>query len=183
MEKRAFPEKIESDRVVLRKHDPSLAETMFRYVDMDRERLRVFLPWVDQTKAVEDESKYIQMTHEGWANGTLFDYGMFDRTTGVYLGNAGLHTIQWDHECCELGYWILGRYEGKGYVSEAVLSLEKTCFEMGFHRVEIRCSSRNARSASIPKRLDYALDGILRENAIERGHYRDTLVFGKLNHP
>ena len=181
MDKKAFPERIESERLALRKHDLALAKTMFRYVDTDRDRLRVFLPWVDPTKTVEDIRGYIQRTQDGRKDGTLIDYGMFDPVSRVYLGNAGVHAIQWNHECCELGYWILGQFEGKGYVSEAVRLLERTCFDLDFHRVEIRCSSHNERSAAIPRRLGYTLDGVLRENAIEFDHYRDTLVFGKLN--
>lgn len=181
MDKQAFPECISSDRVVLKKHAPALAETMFRHVDMDRERLRLYLPWVDATKTAEDEVKYIRMTHEGWADGTLFDFGMFERASGKYMGNIGLHAIRWEHACCELGYWILAEFEGKGYVSESVSLQEKTCFGIGFHRLEIRCNSRNERSAAVPRRLGYALDGTLRENVVEHGEYRDTLVFGKLN--
>lgn len=180
MDKQSFPEQLESERVVIKKHDLSLASTMFRYVDTDRERLRIFLPWVDGTRTVEDEVAYIKMTHDDWDNGRLFDFGMFEKSTGIYMGNVGLHTIQWEHDCCELGYWILGTFEGRGYMSESVALLEKTCFDMGFHRIEIRCSSLNERSASIPKRLGYHLDGVLRGNAVEHGRYRDTLVFGKL---
>lgn len=181
MDKKPFPTELASERLVLRRHELELAQTMFRYVEEDRERLRAFLPWVDSTRSVDDTLAYIRRTHEGHADGSLADYGLFDARTGDYMGNVGMHAIQWDHGCIELGYWILGRYEGKGFMSEAVRLLEQACFDMGFHRIEIRCNSNNARSASVPRRLGYTLDGTLRENAIEHGQYRDTLIFGKLN--
>ena len=181
MEKKPLPERLESEHLLLRQHDPSFAALMFQYVDEDRERLRRFLPWVDATKGVADILDYIQRTQVGRAEGTLFDYGMFAPASGLYLGNAGVHALEWNHACCELGYWIRGEYEGQGHVTEAVRLLERACFHLGFHRVEIRCSSRNERSAAIPKRLGYSLEGTLRENAPELGRYRDTLVFGKLN--
>ena len=81
---------------------------------------------------------------------------------------------------CELGYWILGDFEGQGYMSEAVRVLEAACFAVGFHRIGIRCSSKNARSAGVPRRSGYTLDGTLRQHALERGERRDTLVFSKL---
>lgn len=180
MERKEFPELITSPRLELRKHTQDLAETMYSYVDQDRERLRMFLPWVDMTRSVDDETAYIKMSHASWEKGTLFDYGLFERETGTYLGNIGVHNIAWAHDRCELGYWILGKFEGKGFVSEAVEALEKVCFGMGFHRVEIRCCSINPRSAAVPRRLGYSLDGTLKENTIEQGNYRDTLVFGKL---
>ncbi len=181
MDKQPFPLELASERLILRQHDPSLADIMFRCVDEERERLRVFLPWVDGTRTAEDTRAYIQKTRDGHADGTQVGYGLFDPRTGEYMGNAGMHAIQWEHRCIELGYWILGRFEGKGHMSEAVRLLERACFDLGFHRVEIRCSSANARSAAIPRRLGYTLDGTLRENAIEHGQYRDTLVFGKLS--
>lgn len=181
MERKEFPELITSPRLELRKHTQDLAETMYRYVDQDRERLRMFLPWVDTTRSVDDETAYINISHASWEKGTLFDYGLFERETGTYLGNIGVHNIAWAHDRCELGYWILGKFEGKGFISEAVEALEKVCFGLGFHRLEIRCCSINPRSAAVPRRLGYSLDGTLKENTIEQGRYRDTMVFGKLN--
>lgn len=180
MERKTFPELIASPRLELRKHKLELAETMFNYVDQDRTRLRIFLPWVDAVNSVEVEANYIRMTHAGWEKGTLFDYGLFERETGTYMGNVGVHNIAWAHDRCEFGYWILGKFEGKGFTSEAVEALEKVCFGLGFHRLEIRCSSHNPASAAIPRKLGYALDGTLKEDTIEQGAYRDTLVFGKL---
>ena len=181
MERKKFPELIASARLELRKHVPELAETMYSYVDQDRARLRIFLPWVDKTLSVADSAAYINMTHSTWEKGTFFDYGIFERETGTYMGNVGVISISWQHDRCEFGYWILGRFEGKGFVAEAVSALEKVCAGLGFHRMEIRCSSGNQKSASVPKRLGYALDGTLKEDTIEHGAYTDTLVFAKLN--
>ncbi len=183
MERKTFPELIVSPRLELRKHSLELAETMYRYVDQDRARLRIFLPWADAVNSVEVEANYIRMTHANWEKGTLFDYGIFEKATGTYMGNVGVHNIAWAHDRCEFGYWILGKFEGKGFTSEAVEALEKVCFGLDFHRLEIRCSSHNPKSAAIPRKLGYALDGTLKEDTIEQGAYRDTLVFGKLKKP
>jgi ribosomal-protein-serine acetyltransferase len=153
---------------------------MFRYVDQDRERLREFLPWVDQTKTVEDEAGFIRMTHEKWETGELFDFGIFRKSDGTYLGNVGVHSISWQHHRCELGYWILGNFEGQGYMSEAVRALEAELFGLGFNRIEIHCSSSNLKSAAVPKRCGYQLEGVHRQDTIELGEYRDTFVFAKL---
>ena len=180
MEKKKFPQQISTERLELRQHSEDQAPTMFSYIDLDRDRLRQFLPWVDFTKAVDDSLSYIKMTLEKWDKFELFDYGIYRKSDGLYLGNVGVHTISWPHQRCELGYWILGLFEGQGYMSEAVLGLHQAAFEIGFNRVEIRCSSLNLKSASIPKRLGYLLDGTLRQDAIELDKFRDTLVFSKL---
>lgn len=180
MNKQNLREVLTGERIELRKHSVSMAQTMFDYVQADRDRLDQFLPWVQYINTVEDELNYIKSTHKRWEEGTLFDYGIFDKTTNIYMGNVGVHTIKWNHECAELGYWILGKFEGHGFMSDAVKLLEAELFRVGFHRVEIRCSDINARSANVPIRCGYHLDGMLRENAIEKGKFRNTKVFSKL---
>jgi RimJ/RimL family protein N-acetyltransferase len=182
MEPFQFADRLDGDRIYLKKHDLSLAKTMFEYVDRDRKRLELFLPWTDYIHSAEDEENYIRSTHDKWEQMVLFDYGIFTKDTNRYMGNVGVHTIQWEHNCCELGYWILGDFEGQGFMSESVQVLDKYAFDNGFHRVQIRCSSINERSSAVPTRCGYVHEGTFRENAIERGKYRDTKMFSKLAH-
>ncbi|MGK5087825.1 GNAT family protein [Bdellovibrionota bacterium FG-2] len=181
MERKHLPFQIESERLWLKKVDAAHAQAQFDYIDQDRVRLAEFLPWIPHIKTVEDEHKFILQTQACWAEFKRFDYGLFRQTDGEYLGNIGVHSISWSNDCCELGYWILGKYEGQGYVSEAVSALENMLFTEGFHRIEIRCDPLNARSAGVPKRCGYALEGHLREDSLADSGYRDTLVFGKIN--
>lgn len=171
-------EELLGKRLVLRKHDSNLADTMYEYVDRDRARLRLHLPWVDLTRSAKDEENYIEMTAEAWKNHTLFDYGLFRKDDGVYMGNAGVHTIRWQERRCEVGYWILSAFEGKGYMSEAVCLLEDEMFRLGFERIEIRCNSKNERSASIPRRNGYRLEKVIRKEEAPEDR-RDTFVFAK----
>jgi RimJ/RimL family protein N-acetyltransferase len=168
------------ERVILRKHELALAETMFNYVDRDRDRLGVFLPWVGAVTEVAHEEDFIKNMQKAWDDFTDFDYGIFEKSSRTYIGNIGVHTIRWPHDCCELGYWILGDFEGKGFISDAVRTLEKHLFEVGFHRIEIRCNSNNERSAAVPRRLGYKFEGQLREHMKIKSGWRDTLVFSKI---
>lgn len=181
MDKKTFPEEIFSERIILRKHKMEVAASMFKYVNRDRVRLGRFLPWVPFIREVEDEKKYIESTHEKWDQGTMFDYGLFRKDDEMYMGNVGIHTIHWDHEHLELGYWILGDYEGKGYIAEAVKALEKVAFDLGFQRIEIRCDPANARSAAVPQKCGYRQEGHFRKHAKDKdGNLHDTLIFAKI---
>lgn len=68
------------------------------------------------------------------------------------MGNLGVHTISWENDRREIGYWILGQFEGQGYMTEAVDAVTAELFRHGFNRVEIRCSSLNSKSAGVPER-------------------------------
>ncbi len=179
MKKFLFQEVLSNNKVTLKRHDLSLARQMFEYVDKDRERLRKFLPWVDCIKTVEDEENYIRHTHEKWSEGILFDYGIFDNND-IYVGNLGVHSIRWDHDACEFGYWILGGFEGQGLMSQAICLLEFYLFSEGFNRVQIRCSDLNERSAKVPERNSYSYEGMARMDSIEMGAYRNTKTYSKL---
>ena len=181
MEPKNLPESIYGQRIVLKKHTLDLAGIMFSYINQDRKRLAQFLPWVEKTQSKDDSLTYINLTHKDWIEKSVFDYGIFSIANDEYMGNVGLHTIAWPHNRGEIGYWILGKFEGQGFISEAVSFLEKESFSIGFHRLEIRCSSHNARSASVPRRLGYHHDGTFVDHVIENGKYRDTLIFSKLS--
>lgn len=180
MEKKELSPKLEGHRILLKKHDESLAGTMFTYIDRDRKRLGEFLPWVPFIKAEDDELNWIRKTYQWWSECSHFDYSLIRKSDGLYMGNIGVHNIRWEHNGCEIGYWILHDFEGHGFMSEALRTLEKHLFEVGFHRIEVRCSSANTRSAHVPQACGYQLEGTLRQDAIENGRYRDTLVFGKI---
>jgi len=177
----SLPDQIEASRLYLRKHCLELAETMYAYIERDRERLSRFLPWPSLITSVEDEIAYIEGINGQWGEGTLFDFGLFRKEDDAYMGNLGVHTINWPHDGCELGYWILGDFEGQGYMNEAVGALEAQLFEVGFHRIEIRCHSENRRSAQLPQRRGYQLDGTHRGARLTESGYADTSVYSKLS--
>ncbi len=180
MKPTTLSESLEGPRIILKKHDESLATRMFSAIEKDRERLGIFLPWVPHTKVEQDELGWIKTTHKMWNESTMFDYGIFLKDNDSYLGNIGVHSIKWDVPKCEIGYWIVGDYEGRGYMSEALRVLESHLFEKGVHRIEVHCSSNNLKSSRVPNSCGYYFDGQLKENSLEQSQLRDTFIFSKL---
>ncbi|MNL08859.1 Ribosomal-protein-serine acetyltransferase [compost metagenome] len=80
----------------------------------------------------------------------------------------------------EIGYGIEHTYEGQGFVSEAIGLVEAELKALGFNRVEIRCNADNERSVSLAKYNHYIQEACLKQECIEDGKYRDTLIFAKL---
>jgi len=178
MVKKKPHEILRGPRLELRKHEILVAPEMYRLVDSDRVRLGRFLPWVAGMHSVADEEDYVRFSRLGWDDHQRFDYGLF--LSGKFVGNCGAHTIAWEHDRCEIGYWISSGYEGQGLMSEAVVTLEKELFGMGFHRIEIHCDPSNRKSAAVPKRCGYSLEATLRDHKVEQGHRRGTMIWGKL---
>ncbi len=177
------PDEILAERVVLVALTQAHAEEMFALIDGDRERLTRTQTFFQKIQTVEDERADLQRKEEARAEGNVFAYAIALRPqdgSRQLIGGCGVFSISQEHERCELGYWLAGAFEGQGLVTETVGALEKACFETGFHRIEIRCGANNPRSAGIPKRLGYQLDGRRREAWLLHGERHDGLIFSKL---
>jgi ribosomal-protein-serine acetyltransferase len=61
--------------VILRLLKVEDAENLFRLVNENRESLRKWLPWLDETGAQSDQPQFIQTCSECAAAGTQFHYG------------------------------------------------------------------------------------------------------------
>ena len=90
MEKKYFKDVLEGEHIKLEKLDPSHAQQIFSLMESNRERLREFLPWVDQTKTSQDTENYIKQTHQAWDEKTMFDYGIYLKENNLYIGSMGL---------------------------------------------------------------------------------------------
>ena len=173
------------DNFDLRLLEPHHAEALLAAVDADRARLRVWLPWVDGTRDVEDTRSFIVGQLEKLARQEELTAGLFVDSrvagvVGVRLSPLG--------PTADIGYWIAGETEGRGFMTRAVRAvIDYLFFERGLHRVEIRCAVGNERSAAIPERLGFKLEGVERETQQLHGrfldHNRYGLVRGEWPHP
>ena len=175
------PRRLETKRMILRCPEPIRdAPEAFAAIAADRDRLHRWLPWVPQICSEAEEQAFLERAEGFWERNEQFNWLMFDRETFAYVGILGTARIVWADGLAELGYWLVSGFEGEGRMTEAVRQVEAPLFAMGLHRLEIRCSSHNQRSAAIPQRLGYHLDGRLREDRVERGQRVDTLIWSKL---
>jgi RimJ/RimL family protein N-acetyltransferase len=180
LSKKTPPAKIKTERLILKKLDLKMAKAIFNAVDLNRKHLGRFLPWVQFMKNVEDESKWIEHQRQKWREKGQFVYAIFRADDETYLGNVDAHALDWNNHKAEIGYWLAKKFEGQGFMTEAVKALEGALFGIGFHRLVIQCNVKNKRSAKVPIRRSFQLEGVLKQNAIENGVYRDTMVFAKL---
>jgi RimJ/RimL family protein N-acetyltransferase len=157
------PREIIGPRVRLRPLRLSDVRAVWDAIEESRPNLQPWLPWVLETRSVEDQRRALVRLRDLWRRRESFVVGIFDRRSGRYLGGSGLHGINWETRSFEIGYWIRTSAEGRGYVSEAVRLL--TCFafdRLGANRVQIFMHPTNLRSRAVPERLGFVLEGTLR---------------------
>lgn len=91
-----------------------------------------------------------------------------------------MHTFSYFDHKVELGYWVVKSFEGQGFISEALVAVEKELVRLQFHRSEIRCNPINSRSVKLALRNQYSHEGTLREDTRVEGGFIDTAVYAKI---
>jgi ribosomal-protein-serine acetyltransferase len=94
---------------------------------------------------------------------------------------VGLKPVDWANRNTEIGYWLAADCQGKGLITEACRAVIDYLFtEWNLHRVAIRVAAGNNRSAAIPRRLGFTLEGTHRHAQKLRDTWLDLQVFGLL---
>jgi ribosomal-protein-serine acetyltransferase len=172
-------EELRGERVLVRPYRVSDAQALFEAMNESRDHLRPWMPFADAHQTIDESRNWIIHQMALWLLRDDLVLSIWEQSTGRYLGGTGLHPHNWGIGYFEIGYWIRASAEGYGYVTEAIRLLTNYALDsLKANRLEIRCDELNLRSAAIPKRLGYMLEGRLHNDAITTdGRVRTTLVF------
>ena len=139
----------EIDLVFLQK---SMAPMLYTLVDKNREHLRVWLPWVDNTRSVADIESFIERSIVNFARGDELVYGIEYR--GKLAGVISFYSISEPLKKATLGYWLSSDLQGNGIITRCCKQLIRYAFtEMKMEKVEIRVATENASSRKVCERL------------------------------
>jgi ribosomal-protein-serine acetyltransferase len=165
--------------IQLKLFETTEAKVLFALVERNRERLREWLPWVDQTRSAEDVRMFIMRVLEQYHSNLGPQAGVW--VDGVLGGTIGCHPIDWPNRNCSLGYWLDGAQEGRGVMTRCCEALAGYAFdELKLHRLEIRCGTGNARSCAIPQRLGFTKEGVAKGAEWVNGRWVDLVVWAML---
>jgi len=162
-------------RILEERHAREVAEL----VEQNRTSLREWLPWVDNSRTVEDSKAFIRSSLQQFAHNEGFQAGIWCRDT--LAGGIGYQGIDWIDRKVEIGYWLGESFQKKGLMTKACRTLITYAFtELGLNKVEIHCATENLRSRAIPKRLGFTQEGILRDAQWLYNHHVDLVIYGLL---
>jgi RimJ/RimL family protein N-acetyltransferase len=169
----------ETERLVLRAPSPTDAAIVQQAVEETFESLRRWMPWAAQWPSLEQTTAFLREAQRSFEAGEDFAVSGYLKETGEFVLGSGLHPRNWSVPRFEIGYWCRASRQGQGYTAETVQALTRLAFlEMKAERVEIRCDSRNLRSARVAQRAGFRLEASLRsEDRATDGSLRDTLVY------
>lgn len=128
---------------------------------------------------VEDTKDFIRGCLKGYAeNQSLNTVILFN---GEIVGTAGFNSIDWSNKTAYFGYWLGEEYQGKGIMTKVAKALTNYAFtHLNLNKVEIRAAVENKKSRSVPERLGFVNEGIIRQAEWLYDHYVDITVYGVL---
>ncbi|MGM7702375.1 GNAT family N-acetyltransferase [Pseudalkalibacillus sp. Hm43] len=175
---------LETERLILRMPKCGDGTAVNAAILASLKELKPWLPFVQTVPTVEDTELNIREAHANFVKRTSLRYLIFHKGTKEFIGSTGFHEIDWEVPKLEIGYWIDTRFSGQGYMVEAVGRLTDFALEdLGMRRVEIQCESENKKSRSIPERLGYTLEGIMRNDdvSVDGERLTDTCIYSRIN--
>src|SRR4051812_7719433 len=174
-----LPEELVGARVLLRPYRTSDAEQVFAAIDESREHLKPWMPWVNNHLRVDDTLDYCLRSASNWLLRSDLAVGIFDQSSGRFLGGSGLHDPDWDLRAFETGYWLRASAVGRRYMTETVRLLVGFAFAaLRAQRVHLGCEASNVASQRVAERAGFLLEGRLRNGLLATsGQPVDMLVF------
>lgn len=172
-------EKQLSDGVALFLLGPEHTDEYFALIDSNRQRLRKWFCWVDETKTTDDTRVFAENARKRWAERSGVVAGI--RCEGRMAGVVAVENVDMRHETAHLLYLLDEEYEGKGLVAQACKALLDCAFgDFGLNRIELRICPSNERSRNVALRLGFQYEGTLRQAAKGSDGYEDHEVYSML---
>ena len=152
------------------------AEELFSVVDSNREYLREWLPWLDATNRIEDETAFISNCLEEYEKREGVFYTI--RLNGNIIGTISLNWIDWGNKGAGVGYWLSENQTGNGYVTKSCIRLMEHCFDdLNLHRIVLEAAIDNIPSCEIAERIGMRLEGVTKDREWLYDHYVDAKLY------
>ena len=152
------------------------AEELFSVVDSNREYLREWLPWLDATNRIEDETAFISNCLEEYEKREGVFYTI--RLNGNIIGTISLNWIDWGNKGAGVGYWLSENQTGNGYVTKSCIRLMEHCFDdLNLLRFVLEAAIDNIPSCEIAERIGMRLEGVTKDREWLYDHYVDAKLY------
>ncbi|UIX33687.1 GNAT family N-acetyltransferase [Streptomyces sp. GQFP] len=116
-----------------------------------------------------------QLVPDGWADGSMFTFGVFLPEGEELVGMLAL-TMR-SLGVAEIGFWATKPHRGNGYITEATTKASHWAFtHLSVDRVEWRAEVGNTPSRAAAERAGFTMEGTLRSAINNKGVRRDCWV-------
>lgn len=158
-----FPEVLKTDRLQLRCYRPEDSVGILKLVNGNRDMLVREFAQLASLRTTEDAASFVSEKHEQWNARKTFCYGVWRNDEPEQIGQIQMKNISWEIPAAELGYFIGGPWQRRGYATETIRAILRVAFgQLSFERVFVRILPENPESLSLAQKLGFRLEGLHR---------------------
>ena len=155
------------------------SQPIFDIVDKNRIHLRQWLPFVDRMQTVEFAENFVKGTIQRNKDGNEFAFVIIENDK--VIGRIGVYKIDGQNKIGEIGYWLAENLQGKGIITKSCKALIDFCFsDLQLNRIEIKCGTENFKSKTIPEKLNFTREGVIREGELLYDKFIDLNLYSLL---
>jgi RimJ/RimL family protein N-acetyltransferase len=156
--------KSESGQLILRPPVLADAEAIYQAVDVSRLALAPWMDWYTPEYSIDDTIEWLEMQPGSWAEGTNFQFALFNPQDEDCLGFCGINHINPFYLLANLGYWVRSDQTSKGIATRAVRLVAQFGFRsLKLRRIEIVTGEENWASRKVAENAGARFEGILRK--------------------
>ena len=169
---------LETHRLLIREFAPGDETDVHEYAS-DAQVVR-FMPWGPNTMAQTREFHAKKLApHPGPR--VEYELAIVLKAERKLVGGVGMRIKNVAQREADIGYVLNRRYWNQGIITEAARAMLDFGFgELKLHRIWATCHAQNTASARVMQKLGMQYEGRLRQNVLEKGQWRDTLLYAVL---
>lgn len=115
-------------------------------------------------------------------DGTGTWWKIIDKKSGERVGAVGFNYYNALHSKCEIGYWLLPQFWGKGIIAEVLKTvIAYLQNEKKVHRIEASVDEGNERSRTLIEKAGFIKEGKLRDYERKNGEYISLYLYSLLS--
>jgi len=166
-----------SDRFVLRQFNDADLENVFKGLSHP-EIIKYYGISFDTLESTKEQMTWFADLEK---NGTGIWWAICSKVDGTFVGAGGLNDLSQEHKKAEIGFWLLSEHWGKGIMTETMPVILHHAFEViGLNRIEGFVESENVNCKKALAKLNFHLDGTLRESEVKNGKFINVDVYSML---
>jgi RimJ/RimL family protein N-acetyltransferase len=152
------PERLETERLILRRPVPMDAQAIFSRYSSDPEVTR-YLGW-PRHAAVDDALGFVHFSNLEWQRWPGGPYLIESRATGALLGGTGL-SFETPYRA-STGYVLAREAWGLGYATEALRAVKSVAAATSLYRLYALCHPEHAASQRVLEKCGFSRESVLK---------------------
>jgi len=147
----------------------ALRPEFYRYFPIPEQTPQTIANWLEQQLVEQPGGQ------------TTWTFGIELLEVGHVIGTVRITIQSRDHKAADIGYALNSDFYGHGYATEAARAVLNFGFcELGMHRIWATADVRNQPSWRVQERIGMKREGLLRQDKLIRGEWRDSYLYAAL---